>query len=114
MQREVRGRRIGYHDRGSGPAVVLLHPFPFDRLIWAGIADALAARFRVIAVDARGFGESPLDERYAIADLADDLAALLAALDVPQAALVGMSMGGYTALAFAARHAARLGALILA
>jgi len=114
MQAEVRGRRIGYDDRGSGPPVVLLHPFPFDRLLWAGTSHALAAHFRVITVDARGFGESPLDEPYAIADLADDLAALLAALQVPQAAVVGMSMGGYTALAFAARHAARLGALVLA
>jgi len=77
----------------------------------------------VVSVDARGFGQSDLraskptpgaSAPYAITDLADDLAALLDALEVRRAALVGMSMGGYTALAFAARHAERLSALVLA
>jgi 3-oxoadipate enol-lactonase len=120
MQRQVHGRAMGYDDRGSGPAVVLLHAFPFARDLWSGVADVLGGRFRVISVDARGFGESPLraisgvSAAYSITDLADDLAALLDALDVPRAALVGMSMGGYTALAFAARHHGRLSALVLA
>lgn len=107
-------RQIGYDDRGSGPAVVLLHPFPFSRLIWSGVGDALAARHRVIAVDARGFGESPLPGgRASIAELGDDLAALLDELGVARAAVLGMSMGGYTALAFAAQHPQRLAALVL-
>jgi pimeloyl-ACP methyl ester carboxylesterase len=129
MRRLVGGRELGYDDHGSGPAVVLLHPFPFARDIWSGgngqddVVVALARRFRVIVVDARGFGESALrathptpgaSKPYAITDLADDLAALLDALAVPRAALVGMSMGGYTALAFAALHPARLSALVLA
>jgi pimeloyl-ACP methyl ester carboxylesterase len=106
---------VGYEDRGGGGApVVLLHPFPLSRGSWNGLADALAAHHRVIAVDARGFGESPLAAPYAIADLADDLAALLAELDVERATVLGMSMGGYTALAFAARHPDRLAALVLA
>jgi pimeloyl-ACP methyl ester carboxylesterase len=120
MQRQVRGRTLGYDDRGQGEPVVLLHAFPFARGLWAGVADALAARRRVINVDARGFGESALratggtSAAYSIADLADDVAGLLDALDVPSAALLGMSMGGYTALAFAALHRARLSALVLA
>src|SRR3954471_7120264 len=126
MQREVRGRRIGFDDRGSGEPVVLLHAFPFDRLLWAGLAQALAARRRVIAVDARGFGESPLgqgaaDEAdagheggYQIADLADDVAGLLDGLSIARATVVGMSMGGYTALARAARRPGRLHGLVLA
>jgi pimeloyl-ACP methyl ester carboxylesterase len=109
---------VGYDDRGSGPATVLLHPFPFSRSIWAGFAEPLAARRRVITVDARGFGESPEespeDGPFAIADLADDLAALLDRLDVARATVLGMSMGGYAALAFAARHRDRLSALVLA
>ncbi|HEY7371311.1 MAG TPA: alpha/beta fold hydrolase [Polyangia bacterium] len=108
------GTPIGCDDRGSGPALVLLHPFPLTRTIWAGIADALAARRRVIAVDARGFGESPAAGPFTIADLADDLAALLDRLDVARATVLGMSMGGYAALAFAARHPERLSALVLA
>ena len=105
---------IGYDDRGSGPATVLLHPFPFSRTIWAGTADALAARRRVITVDARGFGELPPAGPFSIADLADDLAALLDRLDLSRATVLGMSMGGYAALAFAARHRHRLSALVLA
>ena len=108
-------RPIGYEEHGAGSPVVLLHPFPFGRRIWTGLADVLAARHRVISVDARGFGESPLGEKsYAVDDLADDLAALLAELGVAPAAVLGMSMGGYTALAFALRHPARLAALVLA
>src|SRR5262245_21226659 len=93
-----------YDDRGAGPVTVLLHPFPFSRGVWAGIADALAAHRRVIAVDARGVGESPASGPFAIADLADDLAALLDRLGVARATVLGISMGGYAALAFAARH----------
>jgi len=105
---------VGYDDRGSGPATVLLHPFPLRRDAWAGIADALAARRRVIAVDARGFGDSPLTGPFSIADIADDVAALLDRLSIAKATVVGMSMGGYAALAFAARHRDRLSALVLA
>jgi pimeloyl-ACP methyl ester carboxylesterase len=108
------GDNVGFDDRGNGAPVVLLHPFPFTREIWAGTAEALAAHFRVIAVDARGFGESPLRGPYALTDLADDLAALLDERKIARATVVGMSMGGYTALAFAARHAARLAGLVLA
>ena len=107
-------RAVGYEERGAGSPVVLLHPFPFERGIWSRMTDVLAARHRVIAVDTRGFGESPLGEQgYSMDDLADDLAALLADLGVGRAAVLGMSMGGYAALAFAVRHPSLLAALIL-
>jgi pimeloyl-ACP methyl ester carboxylesterase len=111
------GRRpLGYEDRGRGAPLVLLHPFPLTRLIWAGLADVLATRRRVISVDAPGFGESPAagDGAFSIADFADDVAALLGELKIDQATVLGMSMGGYAALAFAARHGQRLSGLILA
>jgi len=120
MRHEVRGREIGYDDRGRGAPVVLLHAFPFGRDVWSDVLAGLAARFRVISVDARGFGESALRVRggssapYALTDLADDVAGLLDALAIERVALLGMSMGGYTALAFAAHHAHRLTALVLA
>jgi len=107
-------RPVDYDDHGSGTPIVFLHPFPLSRRIWTGVGGALALHHRVIAVDARGFGETPLAGPYAIADLADDLAALLATLGISRAVLVGMSMGGYTALAFAAKHPERLAGLVLA
>ncbi|HEY6478366.1 MAG TPA: alpha/beta fold hydrolase [Polyangia bacterium] len=108
-------RPVGYETQGTGAPIVLLHPFPFARDIWAGLVDVLAVNHRVIAVDARGFGETPLGAAgYSIADLADDVAGLLDCLDVARAAVLGMSMGGYTALACALRHPARVAALVLA
>jgi pimeloyl-ACP methyl ester carboxylesterase len=108
-------RPVGYEVRGAGAPIVLLHPFPFARGIWAGVADVLATRHRVIAVDARGFGQTPLGASgYAIADLADDVIGLLDHLGVDRAAVLGMSMGGYTALACAIRHPTRVAALVLA
>jgi pimeloyl-ACP methyl ester carboxylesterase len=107
-------RPVGYEVHGAGPPVVLLHPFPFARDIWSGLIDVLAVGHRVIALDARGFGETPLGPQgYAIADLADDVIGLLDHLGLPRAAVLGMSMGGYTALACAIRHPTRVSALIL-
>lgn len=70
---------------------------------------------RVVALDLRGFGESeagPAD--HSIADLADDVAGLMDHLSLDRAVIGGLSMGGYVALAFAARHANRLDGLVLA
>ncbi len=117
-ERNERGltRAIGYEVRGDGPAVLLLHPFPFDRAYWRGTIDALAAAgYRALAMDFRGYGDSALGEPgYGVDDLADDAVALLDHLGIAMAAVVGCSMGGYVALALADRHAARLSALVLA
>jgi pimeloyl-ACP methyl ester carboxylesterase len=117
MKRRCADREIAYDDVGAGAPgvpIVLLHPFPFDRRFWAATVATLAPARRVITVDARGFGEAPATGPFTIADLADDLAVLLDALEVPAATVVGLSMGGYVALAFAQRHAAKLAALVLA
>jgi 3-oxoadipate enol-lactonase len=114
MRQQVNGRIVSYDDAGSGPPIVLLHAFPFDRRMWWSTAAALAGHRRVIAPDLRGFGDSPGSGPFGIADLADDLAALLDVLGLSRATVLGLSMGGYVALAFAARHAARLEGLVLA
>ena len=113
---ELGGRATHYRDSGgTGPALVLLHAFPFDGRMWDAAVASLTGARRLILPDLRGFGQSALGGGpYAIADLADDVAALLDHLGIPRAALGGLSMGGYVALAFAARHRARLQALILA
>src|SRR4051812_16558260 len=68
-----------YHrDAGTGPAVVLLHAFPLSSAMWLAQREALAADFRVITPDLRGFGGSPLgDDEPSLDAVADDVAALL-------------------------------------
>lgn len=96
---------------------MLLPPFPFDRRVWSANAPAIvAAGFRVIAVDYPGFGasRSPAPAEITIATIAASMAALLDKLGVARATLLGLSMGGYVALAFAALFPQRLSALVLA
>jgi 3-oxoadipate enol-lactonase len=108
-------RGLAYESYGSGKPLVLLHAFPFDGRMWRETALALADQCRVLVPDMRGFGGSDLGAgEPSIADMADDVAALLDHLGIAQAAVGGMSMGGYVALAFATRHRARLERLILA
>lgn len=114
MQLETARGIFGVTDsRGSGPALVLLHPFPLDRRAFDTLIPTLSDRHRVLTVETRGFGESPARGSFSIADLADDVAAVLDRLSIERASVLGNSMGGYTALAFAARHRARLDRLIL-
>jgi pimeloyl-ACP methyl ester carboxylesterase len=109
MRAKIVGGELAYDRVGSGPPLVLLHAFPFDRRLWQGLQ--IAGR-TLILPDLRGFGESPL-RPFTIADLADDVASLLDALGLPGAAIGGMSMGGYVALAFARRHRGRTQGLLL-
>ena len=102
---------LGYDVRGEGPAVLLLHPFPFDRRFFGTLR---LPGFRLVSIDARGFGESSLHGDFSVDDLAGDALALLDHLGIPMAAVLGSSMGGYVALSIAAHHPARLSALVLA
>ncbi len=115
MKISIGSRQLAYESVGSGPALVLVHAFPFDSRMWSKTAATLAGQRRVITPDMRGFGLSDLGSGdHSIADMADDVAALLDALKLPAATVGGMSMGGYVALAFAHRHRDRLQSLILA
>jgi len=110
---------VDYLDEGSGPAVVLLHAFPLSRLMWREQLRHLAGRARVLAPDLGGFGASGAfdpgnDGPVTMEKLADDVAAMMDAAQVGHALVAGVSMGGYVALALAARHRGRIGALLLA
>jgi 3-oxoadipate enol-lactonase len=112
---KVNDVELAYRDEGSGHPIVFLHAFPVTQRMWDGQLAALAPAYRVITFDWRGFGESALGERAASMDIfADDLAGLMGALQIERAAVCGLSMGGYAALAFYRKYAARVAALILA
>ena len=105
---------ITFHDRGSGPVVLFLHGFPLSSAMWSEQVDALCDGFRCLTFDFRGLGASPVAGALSTMDLlAKDAVALLDALKVPQAAVVGCSMGGYIALAMHARAPERIAALVL-
>lgn len=108
MQATVNDIRLGFIDEGKGSPIVFVHGFPLSRGCWRPQIDILSSSYRCIAPDLRGFGTSesspgevgPVSmDRYA-----DDLAGLIDALGTGPVILVGHSMGGYVALAFARRH----------
>lgn len=106
---------LPHDDAGTGAPLVLLHAFPLDARIWEPQRAALSGKYRVIAPDFAGFGRARgISGRASIDAHADDIAALLDALELPKATIIGLSMGGYVALAFARRHPERLRALGLA
>jgi pimeloyl-ACP methyl ester carboxylesterase len=112
----IRGIEIAYDDLGSGPAVVLLHGYPFNRTMWREQVAALKDDYRVITPDLRGLGESSAGEesQASIDGMAEDLAALLDELEMKRVVLGGLSMGGYVAFAFYRRFSRRVRALVLA
>ena len=87
---------IYYEDRGSGKPVVLIHGWPLDGGSWERQSFALlAAGYRVITYDRRGFGRSSApSEGYDYNTMAGDLDKLIEALDLKDVAIVGFSMGG--------------------
>jgi pimeloyl-ACP methyl ester carboxylesterase len=107
------------HGPRDGPAVLLVHGFPFDRAMWRlQVGPLTAAGYRVIVPDLPGFGrsedpgrkETPLDSMDA---MAAELLGLLDRLRIAKVVAVGFSMGGYVALALAALAKDRLAGLVL-
>jgi 3-oxoadipate enol-lactonase len=100
--------------RPDGPAVVLSNSLGSTHVMWAPQMAELEERFMVIRYDTRGHGASPVPAGpYSIDDLADDLVALLDGLGVERAHLVGLSLGGMTAMRVAARNPERVDRLVL-
>ena len=107
------GARLVYEVSGQGPAVVLIHGFGLDMRMWDLQTGPLAAQFRVVRYDCRGFGASgPFDPAVPYTH-AGDLVALLDHLDVGDAMLVGLSFGGRVALQTALADPARVCGLAL-
>lgn len=111
---EVEGHRLAYRERGSGPALVLLHGWPLDSREWQRQFDALSDEFRVVAWDAPGAGRSSdPPATFRLPDWADCLAAFLQALDLAPAHVGGLSFGGGLALELFRQHPEVVRSLIL-
>lgn len=112
---EANGQRIHYRDSGGdGPAVVLSHGYLMDHEMWAPQVDELAGTYRCITWDERCWGQTEASEEpFDYWDLADDCLALLEALGVDRAVLVGMSQGGFLTMRAALRAPERVRGLVL-
>ena len=116
---EMRGLRFHYRDwpsrRAGAPDLVLLHGYTGHARSWDAFAEGMTDRYRVLALDQRGHGETGWApaERYGVEDMADDLEAFVAALRLRSFSLVGLSMGGMVAMEYAGRRPAALAALVI-
>ncbi len=99
---------LAHDDTGDGPAVVLVHGHPFNRSMWSPQLAVLQERFRVIAPDLRGYGDSPVTPgTVPMAQLAADVSHLLDGKGIATAAVAGLSMGGLVVMELAAAQPER-------
>ncbi len=100
----------------EGVPLVLLHGLGNEAHLWDDFVPSVAPHYRVLALDQRGHGDSDWDPeaRYDAESMADDLEAVLDALEIDRFVLVGFSMGGRVSMTFAGRHPERLAGLVIA
>lgn len=108
---------LSVQEAGHGPALILLHGFPQNGLCWARVAPVFAATHRVIVPDLRGYGLSaaPADDAqhrtYAKRQMAADIVALMNALGLPDAMVLGHDRGARVAYRLALDHPGRVSRL---
>jgi 3-oxoadipate enol-lactonase / 4-carboxymuconolactone decarboxylase len=110
----IGGVRLHWSVEGDAadPALVLLNSIGTDTTLWDAVVPRLLSHFRVIRTDARGHGRSDAPEGdYSLADLAEDVVAVMDAAGVRRAMVVGCSLGGMVAMELALRHPTRVDAL---
>ena len=105
---------IAYRILGSGPPIVLLHPFPVHHEFWLPSAKALTSRYQLILPDLRGHGDSGVGEGPATMDKhATDLVRVLDHAEIGRAPFAAVSIGGYVLFEFWRRYRGRVAALAL-
>lgn len=96
---------INYNVNGNGPALVLLHGFLENSTMWLPFVKPLSKTHKVITLDLLGHGKTDcISYSHSMNDMALLIKSLLQHLKLQQATLIGHSMGGYVALAFAKAH----------
>lgn len=114
----LNGHLMHYTVDGHGPWLVLIHSLATDMTVWTSHAKQLAKRFRVLRYDIRGHGKSgnyaPMNaDSYTVDLLAGDLLAIMDALHIGSAHIVGISLGGMISQSFALKYPQRLNSLTL-
>lgn len=113
-QVEIFGQKINYVEAGAGPNVILLHGLADDMTVWEQTIPALKAKYRVWAIDQIGFGQSDKPFiNYRVSVFVEFLDAFLKKAGIEKATLVGNSLGGWVAAAYAHAHPDRVEKLVL-
>src|SRR5215471_3989882 len=116
---EMRGLRFHYRDwrakRPGAPTLVLLHGFTGHARSWDAFAEAMTDRYRVLALDQRGHGETAWapDGAYGTDEMVEDLKAFVRAMRLNRFTLLGLSMGGAVAMHYAGGRPPELAALVI-
>lgn len=110
----INGMQTTLHDVGYGPPLIFLHGNSSRWQHWAPQFESFADRFRCIAFDQRGFGTTVAPSGMTLTQMADDTAAVCAALGIEKVAAVGLSLGGAVAEVLALRHPALTAAIVAA
>ena len=111
------GIRLYYEEAGTGYPIVFVHEFAGDYRSYETQMRYFARRYRVIAFNARGYPPSDVPEdfhRYSQERARDDIRAVLDALSLPKAHVVGISMGGFATLHFGFAYPDRASSLVVA
>ena len=111
------GVRLAFEETGSGAPVVFVHEFAGDLRSWEPQVRHLSRRYRCITWNARGFPPSDVPDdtgAYSQDRARDDVLAVLDALDIDRAHVVGLSMGGFATLHFGLAHPGRARSLVVA
>lgn len=106
--------RLAISEEGEGPPLLLLHGLFGSGQNWGGIRRALAPRYRVLTPDLRNHGLSGRSPAMDYATMAADIAETMDAAGLARAAILGHSMGGKVAMAFALAHPGRVERLVVA
>jgi len=113
---EVNGVELNYEIHGDGYPVVLAHGYTASLQMWADQIPAFAKKYRVVVYDTRGHGASEAPTNLAQYDLwtcVEDQRALMDHLDISEAYVGGLSMGGMIAMRFGLKYPQRVRALLL-
>lgn len=111
---KYKGITINYSDKGTGKTIVLLHGFLENMSMWQPFITTLTKYHRVICIDLLGHGKTGcLGYVHTMEDMANEVHAVLHHLNIKQTILVGHSMGGYVALAYAEKYPETISGLCL-
>jgi esterase len=111
---EIGGLKFHYTDwGGGGPPLVMLHGLSGHARTWDHTAAALSERYRVLALDQRGHGDTDWAPQYGLAPMAQDVLGFLDALELAEVTLMGLSMGGLVSFVFAAAHPDRVTRMVI-